>query len=322
MSIFSKTVICEDCGKEFITGRFSSDECCDECVHKWWVAEENKKGYEIYNKYDNDIDEYSDSIEKKLEHRDAILEKASEGILISAEQLVLAGTNCDSLSDEEMNIIILRSAGITVNLGNGYVETSRFIAPTMFNGAIIDKKDVFAVAFTNDYHFSDDTNEGLLCTIFTNDKYIKVFPALFFVDKGLFDIVKSSKGRKNVQEIITDMFPNLTYKVDDMKLLKNTLKKEKTVRGNLELRFMLDIIADAQYSSGMFKSSRIKDNMQLSLPLTELVNKHGFYTRTQIYSLLGMGNKKNNTYFKKLAKRLLKQNIITGQYIQMLLSQN
>lgn len=89
--------------------------------------------------------------------------------------------------------------------------------PTAFEKTIVDAQDVFAVGYTSDYKLQDAKSEVILCAVFTNDPYIPVFPMIYVGNLGFFEIMKSKKGRQDVNALFEAMCPNLTYPVQDLK---------------------------------------------------------------------------------------------------------
>ena len=117
----------------------------------------------------------------------------------------------------------------------------KFIALKSYDGVIVDFKDIFAVFYTSD-STSDKNTEAILCYLFTNDPYIPVFTLVFYGHIGLFAISKSKKGRAAVKSIFEMICPNLTYPVDDAKVLKRSIKQTNTVKGNLSPEFVLQAL--------------------------------------------------------------------------------
>lgn len=303
MGIFSKkTIICERCGKEYQARITFGAHICDECLTRESEKKDNVKGYVDYaNKmfWDPYTEEQLDAI---VAHRDAILEKYRVTQGISRSELIKASDNYKKLTDDEAADVLIRMAKSSLSETTGAAYTGYFFVPTEFEKTIIDAQDVFAVGYTSDYKLKDAKNEVILCAVFTNDPYIPVFPMVYVGKLGLFEIMKSKKGRQGVAALFKMICPNLTYPVQELKQLKKQIKADGLVKGNIDQNFMLDKISDALVSSGMFNTKNM--DCLLSPSSSVMLEAIGYIPETEINAIMKMDKMFNRRYWQKQIKRL------------------
>ena len=205
------------------------------------------------------------------------------------------------MSDEQCLDVLLGITNIMLPLTLGAAYTSRFFVPTYGKGMVVDAEDIFAVCYTSDYRLTANSSEVILCAVFTNDPYIPVFPMVFLGKTGMFELLKSKKGRENVKATFESNCPKLTYPVMELKEMKKIVKKEESVRGNIDKKFMLKNMEDAHYSSGLFDTRGLSE--RLGEYTEALMEEYGYYPVTVINEEIGMGDKKIAKFWKdKMAK--------------------
>lgn len=303
MGLFSKkTITCERCGKEYQVRITLGVHICDECLARERKKEENVKGYVNYASKML-WPSYSEAeLDEIATHRDAILEKYRMTEGISRAELQNASDNYKKLTDEQAAEVLIRMANSSITATMGAAYTGYFFVPTAFEKTIVDAQDVFAVGYTSDYKLQDNKSEILLCAVFTNDPYMPVFPMIYIGKLGFFEIMKSKKGRQSVGALFESMCPNLTYQVQDLKQLKKQVKSEGSVRGNIDLKFMLDKISDASLSSGIFNTKEMHSDLYPSS--AAMLDEYGYIQETQINQIMKMDKMFNRNYWKKQIKRL------------------
>lgn len=308
MGLFSKkTYVCDKCGKEFETRLGILGTICGECVIK---EEKEKKALESvvkgYNKYYNDVlfkSYSSDQMKEIIEHRENLLGKLQSEVEISKEEIAVAGDNYKSLTDDQAADILIRSTKVSVTEQFGAAYTKDFFVLTNYENVIIDTKDIFAVGYTTDARSHIDSHEVALCAIFTNDPYVPVFPMVVVLKKGFFELSKSKEGRALLNELFETRCPNLKYPVGDIRDLKKQIKQEGVVKGNLETKFMMDIINSASAGTGIFDTRKMSNNL---LPETNaMINRIGYITESEVNSLLRMDKMFNRNYWAKQLDRML-----------------
>ena len=303
MGLFSKkTIVCERCGKEYQARVTLGVHICDECLNREYEKKENVKGYVDYANsmlWDSYSEEQLDQIAK---HRDDILKKYRMTNGISRAELINASENYKKLTDDEAADVLTRMANSSITATIGAAYTGYFFVPTAFEKTIVDANDVFAVGYTSDYKLKDASSEVILCAVFTNDPYIPVFPMIYVGKLGFFEIMKSKKGRQGVNELFESMCPNLTYPVQDLKQLKKQIKADGAVKGNIDLKFMLDRISDASISYGIFDTKKMHSDLYSSS--AEMLDEYGYIEETQINQIMHMDKMFNRKYWKKQIERL------------------
>ena len=303
MGLFSKkTVKCERCGKEYQVRITRGVHICDECLHRLELKKDNVSGYVEYAFEMGWLSYTEEQLDQIAVHRDAILEKYRRHNGISRKDLISASDNYKMLSDEEAADTLYRVANSSITSTMGAAYTADFFVPTDYDKTIVDSEDVFAVGYTNDINFQIDGQEVILCAVFTNDPYIPVFPMVYLGKLGSFEMMKSKKGRQGVNDLFESICPNLTYPVQDLKHLKKQLKSEGNVKGNIDIKCMLDIIADASSSFGIFDTSKLHCNLYPSA--AEMLDKYGYIQEEEINQILHMDKMFNRRFWDKQVKKL------------------
>ena len=309
MGLFSKKeYVCEKCGKTYVRRINFTGNLCDDC----WNHEENEKrmlektvkGYVEYNSAVFFKSYTSEEMRAVMEHRENILDKLCNNKGISRAELVAVSDNYKKLSDDEAERVLYRVASSAVSVTTGAAYGGSFFIPTRYEGMVVDAADVFAVGYTTDYRIQAGLDEVILCAVFTNDPYVPVFPMIYVGKTGFFELSKSKKGREGVNAIFESMCPNLTYPVDDLKVLKKTLKQEGSVRGKLELKFVLEQISNATSSCGIFDTKKMHSEL---LPGSiELMDRMGYIPNAEIDKILKMDKIFNRSYWNKQMDRVFK----------------
>lgn len=126
---------------------------------------------------------------------------------------------------------------------------------------------------------------------------------MIYVGKlGFFEIMKSKKGRQGVVELFESMCPNLTYPVQDLKMLKKQIKADGGVKGNIDQKMMLDRISDASISYGIFNTKKMHSELYPSS--ADMLDQYGYIQEDQINQILKMDKMFNRNYWNKQIKRL------------------
>lgn len=303
MGIFSKkTLTCERCGKEYEARMAVGEAVCSECLRIEQDKKDNVKGYVDYARTMRLGSYTEEQLEEIVARRDQILEKYRMTEGISRAELQQASDNYKKLSDDEAADVLRRMTKSSLTTTIGAVCSRHFFVPTAFEKVIVDAADVFAVGYTNDYKLQYKNHEVILCAVFTNDPCIPVFSMLYSGDLGFFELLKSKKGREGVAARFEVMCPNLTYPVQDLKHLKQQIKSEGTIKGAVEKEFMLDKIADASVSSGIFNTKKMHSDF---LPASaELLDAYGYIQDLEIDQILKMDKKLNQWFWKKQIERM------------------
>lgn len=310
MGIFSKkTFECTVCGKEYQTRIAMGENICPECKASIY-NEKAKIESQIRGYMDYALDlmhkSYTlDEMKEILDRKQNILEKYKNEYGISRAELKEAGENYKKLSDEECANVLIRMKNSLLNVTIGAAYNDYFFAPTSFGGTIVDVEDVFAVGFTHYRKGSTSSDEVIVCSVFTNDPYLPVFPMLFTGKIGYFALTKSKKGRDSIAASFECLCPNLTYKVTDIKELKKTIKNEGNVKGNIELKQMLDYISKTESNYGIFNPEKMFDSVTLSS--AEMLDSIGYIVETTVNELLKMDKMLNRNFWNKQIQKLSKE---------------
>lgn len=301
MGFFSKkTYVCKKCGKEFQTRKtLWGDIVCDSCLVKEYELKSKLRdkigGYE---KYHNSVfyrDYAVAELQKIEEHRDKLLAKFKNDNGITIDELYIASGNYKKLSDREAADIMNRSLDSQVRLHYGAATNGRFFCPTSYDGMIVDAEDVFAVGYTTNPDILLDKQELIMCAVFTKDPYVPVFTIAFVADKEMFGFAKSKKGRENVEIFFNINCLNLEYPVCDIKQLKKLVKQEGIVKGNVDIKFMLENIDNAINGSGIFA----KQHMDAGMPGTTkvMLEQNGYVTDEDVARILQFDKKSQRNFW-------------------------
>jgi len=302
-----KTVKCTHCGKDFETRIAVLFQLCPECSEKKRNLQEDVKGYIDYA-CEMKLPEYSmEQMSQIVAHREQILEKYRQIGGISKEELKRASDNYRKLTDEQAMDILTRMSRATLLTTTGAGYSDKFFAPTSFEKLIVDAEDVYAVGYTTGMGLSALGTEAILCGVFTNDPYIPVFPMVFLGKIGFLEFKGSKKGRQGVESLFTAMCPNLTYPVQELKQLKKQLKAEGTVKGNMDLQYMLDRINDVEYQNSFFKGKQLAETY-LNYRTAEMLESFGYFVDKDINFILKIDKMLNRKYWEKQFARLADYN--------------
>lgn len=309
MGFFSKKdYVCEKCGKTFQKRINLNGNLCDDC----WNQEANEKrqleeSIRGYIDYASDVffkSYSSDEMRQIIDRRDFILEKYKNEAGISRADLQNASDNYKKLTDEQAAEVLLRVANSSVSSTMGAAYSGCFFVPTHYEGMIVDAADVFAVGYTSDYKLEAGSNEIILCAVFTNDPFVPVFPMIYIGKTGFFEIMKSKKGRASVNALFESMCPNLTYPVGDIKQLKKQIKQDGSVKGNIDMKFMLDQISSASVSSGIFDTKKMHSDLYPGS--TKMLGRIGYIPEEDVNVILHMDKMFNRNYWNKQIDKLSK----------------
>lgn len=310
MGLFSKkTYVCERCGKEFqkrinLNGNFC-DECLDMELKEKRELKELVGGYYDYG-FDVLLKDYtSEELKEIVSHRDMILNIYRNRNGITREELEAASENYKELSDDEAGMILARAKDTTIKSTIGAAYTNTFFCPTQYGGTIVDARDVFAVGYTSDSRLSDGGCDAILCAVFTNDPYIPVFPMLFLNEKGMFEFGKSKKGRSEVESFFSAMCRELTYPVCDIKQLKKQIKQEGVVKGNVDIKFLLDKMNDAMSGFSLFDTKNMYEYSRFS-PITSMLSEIGYYHPNDIEEILRLDKHSNRKFWDKQLENIFR----------------
>lgn len=309
MGLFSKKeYVCEKCGKTFTTRLEPYRALCRECSNQEFNEEEKlkklAKGYLDYDKVSyngklNTIEDYRNIVE----HRNNIINKYKVEDGITRSGLQKTCENVESLTDiQSFNVLNkIRKYSIVTGMGSGIGGS--FFLPTQFEGTIVDSDDIFAIAYTEAPLLSDSHTETIMVAFFTNDPYIPAFPLLVAGKKSFFES-KSKEVRSTIVSMFTNSTINRTYPVCDIKELKKTIKKEGSVRGNIEYKKMLSLISNASSNVGVF---RTKDMHEYLLPGTlDLLDQIGYMDDETVYNIMHVKNRKADLYWQKQENKFAK----------------
>lgn len=313
MGLFSKkTVFCERCGKEFQVRLAIGPNLCPECLEKdgrqrmeqmerMRQKKDKVSGYVEYAKKVLKKEYSEEQLDQIDAHRTSILEKYRMTKGISRAELAQASENYRNLTDEQAEDVLLRVYMSSVGSTMGASYTSNFFLPTEYEKVVVDAADVFAVGFTrvNDPGYDGET---LLCVVFTNDQYIPAFTMVFGGELGFFELLKSKKGRKGIVDSFSAKCPNLTYPVQELKLLKKQIKSEGTVKGNVDKQFVLEKIDEAFVESGIFNTKKMSSSIWFATK--DMLDEYGYIVDTDVNSILKMDRMFNRNYWNKQLNRL------------------
>lgn len=302
MGILSKKdYVCEKCGRTFQKRINLNGNICDECYNNDYQARKSLEG-EIsgYIDYARNVlfkTYNADEMSQIISHKNYRLNKFSNPNGINAAMLTDAGNNYKKLSNEQAAEIVWRIGNSNISSTMGAVYSGTFFVPTGYDEIIVDAADVFAVGYTSDYKLKIEDGEAILCAVFTNDPYVPVFPMLYVGKKGMFEMVKSKKGRESVGALFESMCPNLTYPVGDIKNLKKQIKQEGIVRGNVDMQLILTQISNASASAGIFDTKKMYSNLSISSLL--MLDRLGYVQDEQVNNLLHLDKMFNRKFWEK-----------------------
>ena len=308
MGLFSKKeYVCERCGKTFTARLAPADILCKECWQKKCDEDSRiEKAVQGYKDYANKYACKSYTTEEMYAiyaHRESVLANNVNVAGISKAELQYASDNYKKLSDAEAESVLVRMANSLVSSTIGAVTAGNCFVPTQYDGVIVEADSVFAVGYTSDYNIKVDNNsEVILCAVFTNDPYAPVFPMVYSGQKGVFELIKSKKGRASVAAMFESMCPNLTYPVCDLKELKKQIKADGVVNGNIDKKKMLDQIEQASISMGLFDTKKMHSDL---LPgSVVMLDSIGYMQAAEADKILKMDKLFNKNFWNKHIKRM------------------
>ena len=309
MGLFAKkTAVCVRCGKEFQTR--SGRTICDECINEEIQRENDVAGYIRYAKLTKRPAYTQEQLVEIAAHRNAILERYNCEHGITRSELMAAGDNYSSLTEDQAVDILTRAYNSMMISTMGASYTDAFFVPSSYERTVVDKDDVFAVAYTTDCKCAVTDHEAILCVLFTNDPYLPAFPMLYLGKIGFFELTKSRKGRESVEALFTSQCPNLTYPVQNASALKKQLRSEKTVHGNIPLDVMLTFLSDAKLGSGIFKDKDLESELPSSTK--KLMEQYHYLQSNEISDLLKLNKMFSKNFWKKISKNHPECGMILG----------
>lgn len=310
MGLFSKSErTCSHCGNTYKALVDLNNGLCNEC----YAESEAKKrellasvrGYNSYN-YRLNIQDYNGfELEPIVARKAKLVEKFRRPVMITRSEIMDAGENYKRLTDEQAEDILIRALASSINSTLGAAYAGNFFVLAGYDNVIVDVEDVFAVGFASDHKLNVGTDEAILCAIFTNDPYIPAFPMIYIGKTGFFELTKSKKGRKEVKEMFEAMCPNLTYPIDEIKILLKQVKKEGSVKGNIDKALMLKLLDNANYSSGVFETKSMQS--ELTVPTVNMLEDMGYLQRSELQILLKWDKLFNRKYWTKHMEKLDKK---------------
>lgn len=245
MGLFSKIKgTCALCGKEVLhigKGEFACEDC----------KEQRKiQGYLSYSTVAMGQELPVVGYDDYLRHRDAILDKYR--INSDTEEKL------DDFYGSEIGAI--RAKHFYVTMG-------------FFDYIVIDKADIFGIAYTEEPNFEIPGDVCYRIVFFTNDPYVPMFAVVSSCKKGFLKRADKAGMEEMLQQVSAEC-NHLTYPICEMKELKKMVKSEGTVRGNIELKTMLKEIDNARAGIALFdvvKNIENSRSVQDNLPSPELV---------------------------------------------------
>lgn len=291
MGLFSRKYgcTCIHCGAKYESYYNEVNALCTGCQEKrGW------KGYaELRHLIDDKLPGFTlDEWNEIDERREKLLSPCRIEDGMTVEELKDAGMNYRSYTEEQCNHFLgrLMRSLIPAKLGGFYTEN--FFMPGAYSGVVVNPKDVFAIAFGAPYWKEKPAGMDVVAIgIFTNDPAAPMFAVSeTFEMKGLS--LRNKKEREALKEYLTKLCPNLTYPVMDYKELKNTIKKERTVRGNISMDTMLKYVDYVDTSTAPFRITSTFDSYENG----ELLNQYGYVYSDQVTRYL-MADKKSRKFW-------------------------
>ena len=284
MGLFSKKILtCEKCGKEYEARIAMRNHLCKECADKRKELRRDMQGYIDYADrmiLGNYTDEQLEVIQR---HRDEILMKYCFPADVEITEEDLKDQEPRSIyeitSNEKDKAILANIIETVVHVTYGSAVSTRFVSLMDFPRTMVDMEDVFAVGFTSNPQIGDSGEDAVLCAMFTNDPYIPVFPMIWFGKLNFLELRKSKKTRKAIMEFFEKVCPNLTYPVQELKLLKKQIKSDKSVNGNIAVKDMLSYISKVRSGSGIFNAEKM--SVYVPLGTQQMLSDYGYHIATE-----------------------------------------
>jgi hypothetical protein len=305
MGLFSKKkLVCEVCGKEYEARIAVGEHLCKECRQIREKKQAEVQGYLDYS-YAAGLGPYSDQdLDNIAAHRQEILDRYDTETRLTREEFRAAGDNYKKLSDEEASKILNSMFDTAIFDYVGASITKNFFVLSGYEKVVVDLKDVFAAGYLSDVKLESEGNEVILCALFTNDPYVPALPIVFTGRLGFFELTKSKQGRANVESLIGRICPNLTYPVQELKKLKKQIKADGSVKGDIDYKFMMDLILTVESKSNMFDTNKM--TFQNSPATTEMLSEHGYIPDEEIRKLLKMDKMFASSFWNKQMENLQK----------------
>lgn len=211
---------------------------------------------------------------------------------VTVDELRDAGTNYKSYTDEQCNRFVGRLMKSLIPAKLGGLYTNGFLMPGEYPGVVVNPKDVFAIVLGTPYWKEKPADIDAVSIAFvTNDSAAPMFAVgEAFEVKGL--AFKNKKAREALKEYLTKLCPNLTYPVMDYKEFRNTVKKERTVRGQVSADIILKYIDRIEVSASPFSITSTFS----SYGNGKLLNKYGYVYSDQVTTYL-MTDKKSRKFW-------------------------
>lgn len=290
MGLFTKwnKCTCSCCGMEYESYKAEVNGVCPHCLDsKGW------KGYaELRHCIDDKaplftLDEWN-AIDTK---RDAILAPYRVVNGVAIEELEDAGKNYKNYTDAQCNQFVDRLMKSLVPAGLGGIFTEGFITPAAYPGIVVNPSDVFAIAIGSPYWKGRPDGDVISIGFFTNDPAAPMFAlGAVFEIKGL--AFKNKKARENLKEGLEKICPNLTYPIMEYKELKNIIKKDRAVKGNISAEVMLKYIDRIDTNTSPFNM----ESEFVSYRNGNLLNNYGYIYSDQLNNYL-LNDKKSRKFW-------------------------
>lgn len=100
------------------------------------------------------------------------------------------------------------------------------------------------------------------------------------------------------------MCPNLTYPVGEIKQLKKQIKQDAAVKGNIDIKFMLDQISSASVSSGIFDTKKMHSDLYPGS--IKMLDRIGYIPEEDVNVILRMDKMFNRNYWNKQIDKIAK----------------
>lgn len=300
--VSKKSITCERCGNSYEARVALGEHLCPECKAVLKTKTDNVLGYTYYatQMYENSLTEAQ--LDAIAVHRDSILERYRNANPMTPDRLNEYCDNYKNISDEQAAAILTSMSNSSFDPAMGAGFTGGFYALTRFPKVIVDVKDVFAVGITSSSGLKVENGEAILCAVFTNAPYIPVFSMVYGGKLGFFEIMKSKKGRKGVAALFELTCPNLQYPVMEMKKLRKQIKADGAVKGNIDIKKMIDYLDDAECNSGIFKAS--EQTELLHTDAEKMLADYGYYSSEKFNKVINDSGMFCKRFWQKQIKRL------------------
>lgn len=277
MGLFTKwhTCACICCGEQYESYRPEKGRLCPNCMEaRGW------KGYvELREDIDETLPPYTMEEWNYIDARREVLLnmcRRSEGITF--EELENARCNYMHYTDKECIAFINKFKNVKQKIiprSLGGFLTVGYIMPAAYPGVVVNPGDVFAIAFGAPYWNGRPNGDVVSIGFLTNDPAAPMFALGAVFEGGLF---KNKKKREELKEKLKIVCPNLAYPIMDYKELKNIIKKEGTVKGNISKEIVLKYIDRIDTTTAPFRMSDVFDSCNNK----EILNRYGYIYEDQL----------------------------------------